>query len=79
METRMRMGTTKAKMQQSAERRKARLKSPERYCLVMASDSSCHIIQIINQYNKMKPNSLQKLLKLGQIASFLGIEEDSIN
>ncbi len=43
IEMRIRIGTANAKMQQAAERRKARLKSPERYCFVIGSDYSCHI------------------------------------
>lgn len=56
MEMRIRIGIAKAKMQQAAERRKARLKSPERYCFVMASDYSCHInSNYINQEDQRAP------------------------
>lgn len=61
MEMRIRMGTAKAKRQQAAERRKARLKSPERYCLVIGSDYSCHINS--NYINQKGPEETKTTLR----------------
>jgi hypothetical protein len=57
MEMRIRIGTANAKIQQAAERRKARLKSPDRYCFVIGSDYSCHInSNYINETQRTSKN-----------------------
>jgi hypothetical protein len=75
MEMRIRMGTAKAKMQQAAERRKARLKSPERYCFVIGSDYSCHInSNYINQKGRKAPktNMIDKKLSIYSLKTIYG-------